>query len=191
MKAAIPLAVVLVLNLVLSRWALPAMDTSYLGDARFGGVTPESVIGLWSLIAAIFAAVLLHLFMYRNQLKSWLRSVNEGTMGSLLPIFNTASEVGYGATIASLSSFIIIRDSVLSLAPEFPLILGGDLHQRAGGHHGLCIRRSEHCPRGSSRELPSACRAGGDLGRAATPGSLRWPAGDSTPSRTTARSLHC
>ena len=121
-KAAIPLAVVLVLNLVLSRWALPAMDTSYLGDARFGGVTPESVIGLWSLIAAIFAAVLLHLFMYRNQLKSWLRSVNEGTMGSLLPIFNTASEVGYGATIASLSSFIIIRDSVLSLVPEFPLI---------------------------------------------------------------------
>ena len=43
-------------------------------------------------------------------------------MGSLLPIFNTASEVGYGATIASLSSFLIIRDSVLSIAPQYPLI---------------------------------------------------------------------
>ena len=40
----------------------------------------------------------------------------------MLPIFNTASEVGYGATIAALSSFARIRDSLLGLAPEYPLI---------------------------------------------------------------------
>ena len=40
----------------------------------------------------------------------------------MLPIFNTASEVGYGATIASLSSFALIRDSLLGLAPSYPLI---------------------------------------------------------------------
>ena len=91
-------------------------------DARFGGVSPESVLGLWALIAAIFAATLLHLIIYRRQLGDWVQSVNRGTMGSLLPIFNTASEVGYGATIASLSSFVLMKDSVLGLARDYPLV---------------------------------------------------------------------
>ncbi len=121
-KAIVPLVVVVALNLVLSKWTLPAADTGYLADSRFGGVSLQSVLGIWALIAAIFAAILLHLFMYRHQLKSWVQSVNDGTMGSLLPIFNTASEVGYGATIASLTSFIVIRDSVLGIAPEYPLV---------------------------------------------------------------------
>ena len=37
-------------------------------------------------------------------------------MGSFLPIFNTASEVGYGAVIASLPAFKIVRDSVLGIS---------------------------------------------------------------------------
>ena len=121
-KALTPLALVVALNLVLSKWVLPAFDHAYLAEARFGGVSPESVVGLWALISAIFAAILLHLVLYRNQLKDAARSVNDGTMGSLLPIFNTASEVGYGAVIASLSSFIVIREWVLGLAPQYPLV---------------------------------------------------------------------
>ncbi len=121
-KAVTPLTIVIVLNLVLSKWTFPAMDMSYLTDARFGGVSPESVLGLWALIASIFAATLLHLIIYRRQLADWVQSVNRGTMGSLLPIFNTASEVGYGATIASLTSFVVIKDSVLSLARDYPLV---------------------------------------------------------------------
>ena len=101
---------------------LPSIDTSYLAETRFGGVTADAVLGLWALIAAIFAAILLHLFLYRDQLRSPVQSVNDGTRNSLLPIFNTASEVGYGATIASLSSFAIIRDAVVGLAPNYPLI---------------------------------------------------------------------
>jgi len=122
LKAVMPLMVVLILNLFLSRWMLPAMDTSYLADARFGAVSPGAVLGLWALIAAISVAILFHLCIYRNQLRNWVQSINDGTMGSLLPIFNTASEVGYGATIASLSSFVIIKDSVLGIAPQYPLI---------------------------------------------------------------------
>lgn len=40
----------------------------------------------------------------------------------MLPLFNTASEVGYGAVIASLTGFVIIRDAVLNVAPGNPLI---------------------------------------------------------------------
>ena len=57
--------------------------------------------------------------------KTWhdLQStINRGVYGSMLPIFNTASEVGYGAVIASLAGFVIIRDWVLGVAPGNPLI---------------------------------------------------------------------
>jgi H+/gluconate symporter-like permease len=40
----------------------------------------------------------------------------------MLPILNTASEVGYGSVIAGLSGFFIIREFVLSIAPGNPLI---------------------------------------------------------------------
>ena len=121
-KAVTPLAMVLVINLALSRWVLPAMDHGYLAEERFGATAPQAVLGLWSLIAAIFGAILLHLALYRRQLRRPVASINEGTFGSMLPIFNTASEVGYGATIAALSSFARIRDSLLGLAPSYPLI---------------------------------------------------------------------
>ena len=121
-RAVTPLALVLVINLVLSRWVLPAMDHGYLAEARFGSTTPAAVLGLWALIASIFGAILLHLVLYRRELQRPVAAINEGTFGSMLPIFNTASEVGYGATIASLSSFAAIRESLLGLAPTYPLI---------------------------------------------------------------------
>ena len=40
----------------------------------------------------------------------------------MLPLFNTASEVGYGAVIAGLAGFALIRDAVLNVAPNNPLI---------------------------------------------------------------------
>lgn len=43
-------------------------------------------------------------------------------MGSLLLIFNTASEVGYGTVIATLAGFVILRDFMLGLSPNNPLV---------------------------------------------------------------------
>ena len=54
--------------------------------------------------------------------KNLQKTINRGTYDSMLPIFNTASEVGYGAVIASLAGFLIIRDSILNLTPGNPLI---------------------------------------------------------------------
>src|SRR5690606_12962167 len=49
-------------------------------------------------------------------------TVNKGVYGFMLPLFNTASEVGYGAVIAGLAGFAIIRDAVLNVTPGNPLI---------------------------------------------------------------------
>jgi H+/gluconate symporter-like permease len=45
-----------------------------------------------------------------------------GAMDSLLPVFNTASEVGYGATIAALPAFAVIKSALLNFVPSNPLV---------------------------------------------------------------------
>ncbi|MFW3379890.1 GntP family permease, partial [Glaesserella parasuis] len=49
-------------------------------------------------------------------------SIQNGVSSSFLPIFNTASEVGYGSVIASLAGFVILKDFLVSLAPSNPLV---------------------------------------------------------------------
>jgi H+/gluconate symporter-like permease len=117
-----PIVVVIATNYVVANYILPAMDTSYLAEARFGASSITAVRGIWAIIVALVVAILLLLALNRSYFQDLRRSLNEGTLGSMLPIFNTASEVGYGATIASLPAFTIIRDAVLNVAPGNPVI---------------------------------------------------------------------
>ena len=111
-----PILVVIVLNYVLVNYVFPAMDTSYLSQKAYGPTALKTVGGIWAIIAALVAACVLILALNWRRLEDTKRSINEGTMGSLLPIFNTASEVGYGAVIASLPAFAMIRDAVLGIS---------------------------------------------------------------------------
>ena len=120
--ALVPVLLVIGLNLVFTRWVIPQMDTSYLAEKTFGGVTVNDVRGVWSLIAAIFIAIVVTIAMYWSRWRDLRQSINEGTMGSLLLIFNTASEVGYGSVIAALAAFAVIRDAVMSISPGNPLL---------------------------------------------------------------------
>lgn len=114
--ALVPILVVIGLNYALVNWVFPAMDTSYLAQKAYGPTDLKTVGGIWAIIAALVAACVLVVLLNLRRLKDAKRSINEGTMGSLLPIFNTASEVGYGAVIASLPAFTIIRDAVLGIS---------------------------------------------------------------------------
>lgn len=117
-----PIVLVIGLNYAFTRWIIPSMDTSYLTEAQFGKVTLNDVRGVWSLIAALTMAILVAIPLHWSRWTDLKRSINEGTMGSLLPIFNTASEVGYGSVIAALAAFAVIRDAVIGLSPGNPLI---------------------------------------------------------------------
>jgi H+/gluconate symporter-like permease len=117
-----PIGVVILVNLVLSKLVLPNLDLSYLSDPRFGGVAPSAVVGIWAIIVALVLAIATVLILHGKRLESFQRSLNEGTMGSLLPIFNTSSEVGYGAVIAALPAFAIIKGWLTSGLTENPLI---------------------------------------------------------------------
>ncbi|ONG53346.1 transporter [Pseudoroseomonas deserti] len=120
--AMLPIVVVIGLNAIFSLIVFPRMDLSYLSQSIYGDVAPTAVIGTWALIVALVGAILTVLLLQRRYLRDAQKTLNEGTMGSLLPIFNTASEVGYGAVIASLAAFVVVRDFVVGIAPDTPTI---------------------------------------------------------------------
>ncbi len=114
--AFVPIIVVIALNYALVTWVFPAMDTDYLASDAYGNTDVETVGGIWAIVVALVAACLIVVATNTSRFGNLKSSVNDGTMASFLPIFNTASEVGYGAVIASLPAFKIVRDSVLGIS---------------------------------------------------------------------------
>ena len=121
-RALAPVALVIGLNYALATWWLPALDTGYLAEARYGATDIGRLRGLWAVILALSAAIVLLLVLQRQQLSEPARSLERGASGSVMPLLNTASQVGFGAVIASLAGFVLIRDAVLGIAPGNPLV---------------------------------------------------------------------
>ncbi len=117
----LPILVVVATNYALVTWVFPALDTAYLAEDTYGSTDIDTVGGIWAIIVALVVASTLILAINWKRFTSTKESINAGTMGSLLPIFNTASEVGYGAVIASLPAFRVVRDAVLGVSDN-PLI---------------------------------------------------------------------
>lgn len=119
--ALIPLVMVIGLNALFTYGVFPAMDLSFMSDA-FENVTPSRQTGLWAILIALLSASSWLIISHWRHWENLKETINKGCFGSLLPIFNTASEVGYGAVIASLAGFAIIRDAVLNISPGNPLV---------------------------------------------------------------------
>jgi len=120
--AALPLALVIVLNFVFTGLVIPQLDTGFLAEPRFGETDISQVRGLWSVIAALVISTLLLILLNWRRLTGLKGSLDSGATASLLPIFNTASLVGFGAVIASLAAFELIQANVVQLGGDNPLI---------------------------------------------------------------------
>lgn len=119
--AMIPLILVIGLNALLTYMIFPAMDFASL-QAQFPDLNIQGSLGLWSIIISLVIACVVLIILRLGHWNDLQKTINRGTYDSMLPIFNTGSEVGYGAVIASLAGFLIIRDSILNLSPDNPLI---------------------------------------------------------------------
>lgn len=120
--ALLPIVVVIGLNFILVQYVIPAWDTSYLAQADYGDTDIAKLRGFWGMIVALLAANIIVAAIHFRSLERLNKTLTDGAMGSLLPTFNTASEVGYGATIATLAAFLLVKNAVLNLAPGHPLI---------------------------------------------------------------------
>lgn len=118
--AILPLLTVLVVNFVMTRmftWDPNLLVPFQAMKLPMTAPAVKNVISIWSLIIALVAGVSLAIALgYRNLGKGMLaKSLNAGAIGSLLAIMNTASEVGYGNVIASLSGFKSISSALMGI----------------------------------------------------------------------------
>ena len=119
--AVLPLFLVIGVNALFTYVVFPGMDMAFVTE-RFPHLAPAKVIGLWALIIALTVACATLIVSRLGHWSNLRATVNKGVYGFMLPLFNTASEVGYGAVIAGLAGFAIIRDAVLNVTPGNPLI---------------------------------------------------------------------
>lgn len=110
--AVAPIIIVIMLNYFLSTHVFTAMNTGYLHEARYGSTTIDSVRGVWAIICALTAAGLFLVIAHYKRFKSLRQSLDGGANAAVLPIFNTASLVGFGAVIAALPAFVWIQGAV-------------------------------------------------------------------------------
>jgi len=113
--AALPLLVVIVVNLVVSLGVLPRLDLSFLNDERWGGASVASVSGVWSVLVALILAIATLVLLNRKRLTELRRTVDAGATASVLPVMSVASLVGFGAVVAAMPAFAMVRDWVLSI----------------------------------------------------------------------------
>jgi H+/gluconate symporter-like permease len=113
--AMLPLVVVVLVNLVMSMLVLPRLDTSFLGEERFGPTSFASVSGVWSVIVALALAIAVLIALNRGRLLALRESVDAGANASVLPVLSVASLVGFGAVVAAMPAFAVVRDWVLSI----------------------------------------------------------------------------
>ncbi|MDX7992423.1 GntP family permease [Xenorhabdus littoralis] len=120
-QALLPIFLVIACNYVLGN-VIPLMNTEYLSEARYGQTKLNNVLGLWAIIGALVISCLSIIVLNWPRWKNLTDTLNKGTVGALLPIFNTASEVGYGAVIASLAAFSVISNFLLNMSAGNVLI---------------------------------------------------------------------
>jgi H+/gluconate symporter-like permease len=113
--AALPLAIVVIVNLLMSLVILPRLDLSFLASDTWGATSLSAVGGVWSVVVALTAAVISVIALNRSRLPALRQSMDAGANASVLPAFSVASLVGFGAVVAALPGFAVVSDWVLSI----------------------------------------------------------------------------
>ena len=119
----LPIIVVTAMNALATYVIIPGMDTSYLAEEKYGATSVDSLVSIWSVIIALVAGILWMLAFKFKDITALVKTLSEGAQRAVVPCTITASEVGYGAVIASLAAFAFVRDG-LSAISENALVTG-------------------------------------------------------------------
>lgn len=153
--ALLPLLVVGIANLLLTRLIPrlyePTIETSLEGLAQPLITQLSSVVAIWAVMGALLLGIVtVLLFAFRPVVTKFAEGTKSAVGGALLASMNTASEYGFGAVIAALPGFLIIRNALLSI-PD-PLVneaitvttLAGITGSASGGLSIALAAMSEH-----------------------------------------------
>ena len=110
-----PLFVVIVVNVLMSLVVLPRLDVSFLAEERWGATSLSAVGGVWAVVSALGAAIATVIAANRRRLPRLRDTMDSGANASVLPVLSVSSLVGFGAVVADVPAFAIVRDWVLSI----------------------------------------------------------------------------
>jgi H+/gluconate symporter-like permease len=113
--AALPLLVVVIVNVLMTLVILPSLDVSFLAKEEFGATSLSAVGGVWSVVTALMAAIVTVVVINRRRLPGLRETMDSGANASVLPVLSVASLVGFGAVVAAVPAFAIVRNWVLSI----------------------------------------------------------------------------
>jgi len=113
--AILPIVVVMALNFLMSLVILPRLDFSFLAQEVWGGTTIGAVAGIWSVAVALAVGTLTVVAVNHRRLPALRESMDAGANSSVLPVLTVGSLVGFGAVVAAMPAFAVVRDAVLSI----------------------------------------------------------------------------
>jgi H+/gluconate symporter-like permease len=113
--AVLPLAIVVGVNLLMSTLVLPRLDTSYLAEPGWGSTSLSAVGGIWAVVTALTVAIAVLIALNLKRLPKLRETMDAGANASALPVLSVASLVGFGAVVAALPAFAVVRDWVLGI----------------------------------------------------------------------------
>ena len=123
--ALLPLVIVGVSNLVFTRVIpqvyAPSVETQLAGMTQPLVTQLSSVIAIWAVMGALLAGIVTVLVLaFKPIIVRFAEGTKAAIGGALLASMNTASEYGFGAVIAALPGFIVVKNA-LSAIPD-PLV---------------------------------------------------------------------
>ncbi|RUO99246.1 GntP family permease [Hyphomicrobium sp.] len=113
--AATPLIIVIGVNLLMSLFVLPRLDASYLAKPEWGETSLAAVGGVWAVVTALAAAIAVLIPLNLGRLSKLRETMDAGANAAALPVLSVASLVGFGAVVAALPAFAVVRDWVLGI----------------------------------------------------------------------------
>jgi H+/gluconate symporter-like permease len=113
--AVVPLVLVVLTNFVMNVIVLPRIDADYLADVRWGETSLAAVGGVWGVCVALTVAIVVLILLNRRRLPALRETIDAGANASVLPVLSVGSLVGYGAVIAALPAFALVREWVLGI----------------------------------------------------------------------------
>jgi len=113
--AGLPLLVVVSVNVLMTLAVLPRLDVSFLAEERFGATSLSAVGGVWSVVTALLAALVTVIAVNWRRLPALRETMDAGANASVLPVPSVASLVRFGAVVAAVPAFAIVRNWGLSI----------------------------------------------------------------------------
>lgn len=117
--AVVPIVIILVVNLVLSKIVYPSADGSYMEEF---GSTLEANSGTWSVLLGMLVSILFIMISNFGRIKDRIKDgLKTSAIDSLTPLVNSCAVVGFGSVVKVLPIFAVVSWAVLGLS-ALPLL---------------------------------------------------------------------